>query len=291
MTRNLGHRERCIFIVAVAMLCCAVSAMAADPEPLLRAHSHNDYTRAQPLLDALELGFCSVEADIHLIDGELLVAHDKEDVEPGKTLQSMYLDPLLERAKKHGGHIFAKKSRFILLIDIKSSATATYKKLQEVLEGYHEMLSVFTDTSTEEKAVTVLISGNRSTRRILSESPRLAAVDGRIPDLDKEVNCHAMPMISASWGSVFSWEGRGPLPPDQKQRLDELIQKTHERGQLLRFWALPDSNMVWPTVYRSGVDIINADKIADLARYLRGAQSAKKGGARTIRHPVRSQPK
>ena len=34
-----------------------------------------------PLFDALEQGFCSVEADIHLVDGKLLVAHDLKDVD------------------------------------------------------------------------------------------------------------------------------------------------------------------------------------------------------------------
>ena len=277
-------------VLVAGVLCWAIVAGAAEPEPLLRAHSHNDYTRTRPLLDALELGFCSVEADIHLIDDALLVAHDKEDVDPAKTLQSLYLDPLLERAKKHGGHIYAKKSRFILLIDIKSSALVTYKKLQEVLEGYREMLTEFTDTSTQEKAVTILISGNRPTRRILSESPRLAAVDGRIPDLEKELNRHQVPLISASWGSAFEWEGRGPLPPDEQQRLAELVEKTHERGQLLRFWALPSSTIAWPTLYQAGVDLINADRIGGLARYLKKMGSREEGVVRAGSGPLRIKP-
>jgi len=43
-----------------------VSALrAADQSvPLIPAHAHNDYLHARPLLDALDHGFCSVEADI-----------------------------------------------------------------------------------------------------------------------------------------------------------------------------------------------------------------------------------
>ena len=42
--------------------------------PRPRAHSHNDYWRKRPLLDALECGFCSVEADIFQVGDQLLVA-------------------------------------------------------------------------------------------------------------------------------------------------------------------------------------------------------------------------
>src|SRR5438128_1656766 len=40
------------------VLCC----LAAEPTPLLHAHAHNDYEHTHPLFDALEQGFCSVEA-------------------------------------------------------------------------------------------------------------------------------------------------------------------------------------------------------------------------------------
>jgi len=32
--------------------------------PLARAHAHNDYLHPRPMLDALDAGFTSVEADI-----------------------------------------------------------------------------------------------------------------------------------------------------------------------------------------------------------------------------------
>ncbi|MFM7555618.1 MAG: hypothetical protein ACKPAH_10035, partial [Verrucomicrobiota bacterium] len=50
---------------------CPVAA--AGPEPTLRAlpqaHSHNDYEQKRPLLEALDHGFCSVEADVYLVEG------------------------------------------------------------------------------------------------------------------------------------------------------------------------------------------------------------------------------
>src|SRR4051794_2449732 len=85
-------------IVALGTVRAVPATAPAGPTPLVHAHAHNDYEHARPLLDALDNGFCSVEADIHLVDGKLLVAHDRAHVRPDRTLQSLYLDPLRERA-------------------------------------------------------------------------------------------------------------------------------------------------------------------------------------------------
>ena len=61
------------------------------PVPLPQAHAHNDYHHPRPLLDALDHGFCGVEADIFLVDGELLVGHDRTELKPERTLESLYL--------------------------------------------------------------------------------------------------------------------------------------------------------------------------------------------------------
>ena len=57
--------------------------------PLLHAHSHNDYEHTHPLAQALGHGFWSVEADIWLQDGALLVAHDASDLSTNRTLQKL----------------------------------------------------------------------------------------------------------------------------------------------------------------------------------------------------------
>lgn len=87
-------------VPAVAMSADAVAP--ARVEPQAQAHAHNDYEHDRPLHDALDHGFTSVEADVYLVDGELLVAHDPWDVRPERSLRSLYLDPLRERV--HAGH-------------------------------------------------------------------------------------------------------------------------------------------------------------------------------------------
>jgi hypothetical protein len=43
---------------------------AASSTPLSQAHAHNDYLHKNPLFDALNNGFISVEVDVHLFRGK-----------------------------------------------------------------------------------------------------------------------------------------------------------------------------------------------------------------------------
>src|SRR5215510_7218989 len=111
----------------------------STPVPLAHAHAHNDYQHQRPLFDALDQGFCSFEADVHLVNGQFLVAHDKSQVSPDKTLQSLYLEPLRERVKKNGGRVYSGGPECTLLIDIKTDWKKTYPALREVLKQYSDI--------------------------------------------------------------------------------------------------------------------------------------------------------
>src|SRR5262245_24909461 len=94
--------------------------LRAGEAPLLtRGFAHNDYEHKRPLLDALELGFCAVEADIFLIEGQILVGHDAKDLTSERSLTRLYLDPLGRRVRENRGRVHPRGPEFLLLIDIK----------------------------------------------------------------------------------------------------------------------------------------------------------------------------
>src|SRR4029078_6301830 len=88
------------------------SSPPAFAKPLPQAHAHNDYEHARPLFDALDHGFCSVEAYIWLPPDGLLIGHEKKDLKPGRTLESLYLEPLRERTKANGGRVYKSGPEF-----------------------------------------------------------------------------------------------------------------------------------------------------------------------------------
>ncbi len=241
-------------------------------EPLPQAHAHNDYEHKRPLLDALDQGFCSVEADVYWTNGALLVAHDADKVDPKRTLQALYLDPLRERVKNNGGRVYTNGPSLLLLIDFKTEAESTYAGLRPVLESYREMLTKFTSAATHTGAVTVVLSGNRPTQTVAGERERWAAIDGRLPDLDGTHSRHLMPLVSDNWARHFQWRGEGALSPDERSKLKGLVEKAHAQGRKTRFWAVPDTEAGWSVTREAGVDLINTDNLAGLQKFLSAQQ-------------------
>jgi hypothetical protein len=249
---------------------CVASLCAPAEEPLANAHAHNDYLHAHPLFDALDRGFTSVEADIYLVDGKLLVGHDRYLLKSDRTLDSLYLAPLARRVGKNGGHVYPNGHQFFLLIDIKSDSQATYKQLEGVLSNYADILTtVGNDGKVRQAAVTAVITGDEARDDVTKSSPRYAGLDGRISDLDSDVPAHLMPMISDKWTDHFKWKGEGPMPGAERVKLKEIVSKAHEAGRVVRFWATPENELVWTELRSSGVDLIGTDQLDRLARFLR----------------------
>jgi hypothetical protein len=248
-----------------------ISAAVTVGPPLPNAHAHNDYEHKRPLLDALANGFTSVEADIYLVEGRLLVAHNKEDVDAAKTLERLYLDPLKELAAGKRS-IFKEGGTLTLLIDFKSEADSTYEALKQVLSKYGETLTTFEEKKISTNAVTIILSGNRPREKLLSERKRFAAFDGRVTDLGQDHPVSFMPLVSDNWNSHFSWKGEGSLSAAEKTKLKTLVERSHSENRRIRFWATPDKKDVWRELRDAGVDLINTDDLAGLAAFLRNGK-------------------
>jgi glycerophosphoryl diester phosphodiesterase len=245
-----------------------IQSTEPPPVPLPRAHAHNDYEHKRPLLDALDHGFCGVEADVYLVGGQLLVAHDRDKVSPDRTLQRLYLDPLRERVQRNDGRVYRGGPVVTLLIDIKSDAADTYVALREVLKRYADMLCAFSSGRMETKAVLVIISGNRPRQVMEAESVRYAAYDGRLADLDGKASREFIPLISDNWNLAFRWRGTNMFPEAERRKLREIVAKAHAQGRKVRFWAAPDRKAVWQALLDAGVDLINTDDLAGLREFL-----------------------
>ncbi|MGI9430471.1 MAG: phosphatidylinositol-specific phospholipase C/glycerophosphodiester phosphodiesterase family protein [Bythopirellula sp.] len=236
--------------------------------PLPQAHAHNDYRHQNPLRDALQHGFCSVEADIFLVDGQLLVGHDRSELREHRTLQSLYLDPLSRRANRNGGRVYKDGPRFTLLVDIKSEGASTYVKLREVLAKFPQLCSSVDNERLTIRAIDVVISGNRPTRQIAATMPRRTFVDGRINELNAETSAQLVPLVSDNWSRFFLWRGEGPMPDSERTQLQDLVEQVHGQGRRLRFWATPDDPQIWKELHAAGVDLIGTDDLGALQRFL-----------------------
>ena len=277
-------RRPLLLLLAVLGLVAGAIPATATPthervQPLAQAHAHNDYEHDRPLFDALDAGFTSVEADIYLVGGELLVAHDAEDLDPARTLRSLYLDPLRQRVIRNHGGVYPGHSDFQLLIDIKTEGESTYAALDTLLRNprYTFLFTSYRFGHVWRGPVTAVVSGNRPRATMEAQRTRVAFYDGRIAnttDLGPGSDARLTPLVSDNWTTLFSWTGAGPMPADERAELRTIIRTAHRAGQRVRFWATPDvagpeRDAIWRELVNADVDHINTDDLAGLADFLR----------------------
>ena len=271
----------CIFSVVLISIYSLAGVQARDLtssvnsgtfHPLI-AHAHNDYYHDVPLYDALNCGFTSIEADLLLRGDTLYVGHDSSEITAKNTLESLYLEPLNEMVENCGGCVSPGVKTIYLLLDIKSEGDKTFAVLKPTLRRYGTMLTSWIDDKIHERAVTVILSGNRPIEMVSEERERFVALDGRLDDLENGVSSSLFPVISENWRRLFSWRGEGQIPDPERESLRKIIEKAHANGHKIRFWATDVASpsrrrLVWSELQRYGVDYINTDDLQGLQEYL-----------------------
>jgi hypothetical protein len=197
---------------------------------------------ASPLFDALAHRFSSVEADVWLTaDGQLLVGHDKDSLGyPDCTLQALYLDPLQELARTHGGHVYAaSRAPLQLLVDVKGDGQGAYEAPNGLLRaGYASMVTSWTNGLEHPGAVKVVVSG--AIDRVFMNKPtqRYAAYDGMLNKIGSGLHTGANAadvvtpaLVSAKWTTLTRYA---------RDRLRNIVEQAHVHGQQVRFWNTPE---------------------------------------------------
>src|SRR5687767_11493387 len=91
-------------LVPLVFACLLYVSLQAQPATYTtaNAHAHNDYEKPFPFWDAYRHHFGSIEADIFLHNGELLVAHEPAQLAAGRSLEQLYLRPLDSMLAQNG---------------------------------------------------------------------------------------------------------------------------------------------------------------------------------------------
>jgi alkaline phosphatase len=245
-------RKRTIFLLLVGLIFFATGEIFSQTG--YKVHSHNDYEQELPFWYAYVNGASSIEADIFLKHDELYVTHTEDEILERNTLKSLYLDQLrnLEASGKLRG--------VQLLIDIKSEAYTTLKKLVDVLKEYPELIS--------EDKVTFVISGNRPKPEEYKNYPDFIWFDHQ--DLDElgTIDLDKVALVSTNYKNYTVWNGYGRMMNPELKKVKEVIGLAKATGKPFRFWATPDTKTAWARLAKLGVDFINTDKPALAKQYL-----------------------
>lgn len=264
---TLMNRSPFILLMIWILMCFPHISLSQNTTFFPNAYAHNDYWHKRPLFDALDNGFTYVEADVYLRKGQLVVAHMLPVLQPSRTLDKLYLDPL--------SHFFQNDSigvthpAITLMIDIKSEPEKTYKALTRLLQHYESLLSYYENGTLYKRAVTIVITGHKPVRTIKRLDCRYVFIDEDLIQMAKEKNpSNLFPIASCRYGRILSQNGEEKLSKEEKQNLCRYVQIAHQNGKIVRLWASPENTTVWKELLSCGVDLINTNKLEELKSFL-----------------------
>lgn len=248
MKTNLRH-----LLLALALTCCG--AAAAQPPVLI--HSHNDYAQRVPFYQAYAQQVSSIEADVFLHDGQLLVGHDVEDLRADMTFEALYVEPIVTLFARNGGRAFRDSDRTLqLMVELKSETDPTLRAVAALLGRWPEVF----DPEVNPAAVRVAVTGRVPAPEAFDRYPRFLGFDGAWDADYTPEQLERIALISTNFRDFSQWNGKGTIIPAEKARLEAVIDRAHEQGKPVRFWNAPEGTTVYYTFYDMGIDYINTDK-------------------------------
>ena len=231
---------------------------AAAQHPVV-LHSHNDYNRTAPFWEAYSQHCGSIEADVFLHDGAILVAHNREDLKASRSLDEMYIRPIVRLFRENGGRRWEDSDeRLQLLVDLKS---------KDALPGVIELVQAYPDVFDSKNGVKIVISGDRPEPEHYTDYPSFIWFDGEIgPDRKIHYTREQLGKIAMISGCfrdfARKWNGKGRMIDPELNAVNEAIAAVHAAGKPVRFWETPEGTTSYFTFWKLGVDIINTDKPA-----------------------------
>ncbi|WP_332369326.1 glycerophosphodiester phosphodiesterase [Spirosoma telluris] len=185
-----------------------------------KIHAHNDYAQLRPFMSAYEKRADFIEADVWLLNGKLVVSHEKPTAS-SPTLDSLYLKPIVRLFLQNKDKPSPERDyTFNLVIDVKENSAEVLPLLITMLQ---ENLPVF-NRSANTKAIQVIISGERPKIQNYFDYP-LLQFDGRPSEVYDEETLGRVALISDNFQSYSRWNGIGDIPDIDRDKLKRVIKR------------------------------------------------------------------
>jgi len=245
----------------IALVVFSLFVGHANGQLLTQAHAHNDYLKKPPLYNALEHGITSIEVDVFDVRDAIRVAHIPLFLKNKPLLKELYLEPLAQRIQSNGGTVFKGDStQLILMIELKRNHSTLLNLLRTELAPYHDLIEIPRGENKNWGPIKILLTGGVSLDLIKNDEIAYFSLDGGWSHLKNGVDSDLVPRISMNYASHFKWKGRGSMSPEEAEWLMNTVNRANELGCELRFWNMPNKEVIWKEFLERGVHRINVDK-------------------------------
>ncbi|KAJ5908301.1 hypothetical protein N7495_000983 [Penicillium taxi] len=237
----------------------------------------------------LSKGCTSTEADVWLYNGTLYVGHDQSALTKERTLENLYIKPILEVLErqnpespfvnsptKNGVWDTVPSQTLYFFIDVKTSGPETFKAVIKALEPLRKkdyLTKLEEGKKLTNGPVTVIGTGETPLDMVAPILDRDYFFDAPLASLNDSKFAHITGLISPIASTDFeSAVGKltvdtDPiLSDDQLQALQGQIATAKMRGIGARYWNTPyfpirRRNLVWRALINSGVTLLSVDDL------------------------------
>jgi alkaline phosphatase len=251
------------FIGSAVITCISffIFSCSGSRYSVANAHAHNDYAHPIPFYTAWDAGFGSIEADVFAVDDSLYVAHDSSDIHPSRSLQRLYIQPLLMAMEK-------PEHPVRLLVDIKKD----YKRSLELLIREIKPLLPYLTTTENTNRITLLVTGSRPAPADYDQYPSYIFFDDDLKQPHTPEQWKRVGLVSLPFNKISKWKGTGEIDAKSRQAIQHKIDSVHAAGKPIRFWAAPDTPESWKLQKQLHADLIGTDKISDLTGWMQAGR-------------------
>lgn len=221
----------------------------------------------KPLYDALAAGCTGIEADVWLQGTDLLVGHGEDSMTEERTLQSLYIKPLVTILTQkneqstiqqdttieppQGVFDIEPLTPLVLMIDIKSEGSSTFEAVRSSLEPLRSKgcLTHYNGTAITPGPIIVVGSGETPFELINSNNMyRDSFFDAPLDELKGQgaaddadnYTTENFYYASASFADVIGNPTFGVFLPGQ-DRIREQVKVAKKKGLKARYWDTPTS--------------------------------------------------
>lgn len=262
---NKGTNTLRAAIFCLMVLGAGTAVQAQQYEVGKNAHSHNDYGQSQPFYTAHSNHFASMEIDVFLRENELYVAHTKKEIDTNRTIESLYLEPLLRQMKLNGnGKAYKDGGKLQFMIDLKTAGEPTLRCLEAKLKPIRQ----YFDVKNNPDAIRLVITGAVPAAGRFKDFDEIFFFDGRPNAPYTAEQLKRVAFFSTSLQQFSKWNGLGRMVAQDSLKTKNFIDSVHRVGKPVRLWGNPDTKTCWQTFIKMGVDYLNTDSPAEMARFL-----------------------
>ncbi|KAG5735153.1 hypothetical protein E4T56_gene8391, partial [Termitomyces sp. T112] len=208
------------------------------------------------------------EADVWIVDGQLLIGHEPAALTTDRTFDSLYIQPLVNilamqnpsdeftvnATSPNGVFDTSSGTPLQLLVDMKTDGTETLPFVLKALEPLRK--ANYLTTAVQGNLImgvfTVVGTGNTPLEGIQALEPRDIFFDAPLNELANSStmwNASLAPLASVDYEAVVGWNGIQNITEEQRSTITSLVQTAHSLGIKARFWDTP----AWPIQARNNV--------------------------------------